>query len=113
MNHPFMAVIVPASILIPIGMALYKYKHVPASMRIILYFLLVSVLVYALSITLAIRHINNLWVIHADTILESLFLLWFFHVITPPGTGRKVIALLLVLFPVFCLINLFFIQGIH
>ncbi|HTI09817.1 MAG TPA: hypothetical protein VL832_14715 [Puia sp.] len=113
MHHPFMTLIVPASILIPIGMALYKYKQVPASMRIVLYFLLVSVLVYAVSISMAVRHMNNLWVVHADTILESLFLFWFFHAITPPGTGRKVIALLLVLFPVFCLINLFFIQGIY
>lgn len=113
MKLPFMRLIAPASILIPIGIALFRYRKVPASTRIICWYLLTSILIYLVSTALAIQHVNNLWVIHTDTIIESLFLLGFFRGITPTGAGKLAITALQALFPAYCLINLFFIQGIH
>ena len=111
MNHPYMSVVAPAFIAIPIGVALAKYKVAPREVKILFYFLLVTVVIYLVSTLLALNKISNTAVIHADTVIEALFLLTFFYTIFPHPAARKYILFLVAGFTVFCCINFIFIQG--
>lgn len=111
MKHPYMAVIAPSTVLIPIGVAIVKRRIIREEIKVLFYFLLISAGVYLLSTLLAVNHLSNTHVIHIDTIIEALFLLRFYYLIVHNATVKKWVIAAAVLFPLFCIINISFWQG--
>jgi hypothetical protein len=113
MHHPFLSIITPASILVPIGAGIARYRVATAAIRTIFYFLIVTVIISLISILLIVYHRTNTAVIHADTIIESLFLLRFYYLVVKRPALRRWIRLTAILFPVLCLVNVLFLQSLQ
>lgn len=109
----FTGIIVPVSVLIPIGMAASKRKSTDRALKIIWYYLLLDCVVNLLAVVLANHKINNLPVLHVFTILEFVLMSYFYLSVLKDKTAGRMIRSLLVLFPVFCIINFLFFQSIY
>lgn len=112
MTLVYLDYIVPGSILIPIAVLLPKVRVTPLYINLLFYYLVISALVNAICIIMARNDIPNLWMIHIQTTLESFLLLWFFSYVIKSHVILKVIQVLMIALPLFCIINLLLIQGI-
>jgi hypothetical protein len=108
----FMGLIVPASVLIPISVALIKYRWVDRVLLLIFYYLLLDGIVNLFGVVLFRSHINNLPLLHIYTVLEFLLLSFFYTKLLKGVLARNIIRFLMVLFPLLCIINFTFFQSI-
>lgn len=108
----FMGLIVPASVLIPISIALIKYKRADRVLLLIFYYLLLDGAVNLIAVVLSDYQINNLPLLHIYTILEFLLLSFFYIKILKDPLARNIIKFLMLIFPVLCVINFLFFQSI-
>ena len=109
----FMSVLVPWSIVLPIGIGLYKLKVLPKNARIILYYLLVSAIVnFAASFVGRVLHVNNLPLIHIYTAIEGVLFFWFYKTTVEAPKNSKLFILLPAVFVCLCIINVLFFQSI-
>lgn len=109
----YTGIIVPVSVLIPIGMAASKRKYAGRPLEIIWYYLLLDCIVNVLAVVLANHKINNLPVLHVFTILEFVLMSYFYLSILKEEAAGRIIKYLLILFPVFCIVNFLFFQSIY
>jgi len=109
----YTGIIVPVSVLIPIGMAASKRKNAGRPLKIIWYYLLLDCVVNVLAVVLANQKINNLPVLHVFTILEFVLMSYFYLSVLKQETAGRMIKYLLVIFPVFCIVNFLFFQSIY
>ncbi|GAA3982096.1 hypothetical protein [Mucilaginibacter dorajii] len=107
-----MGLIVPVSVLIPISVAVVKYRQVDRVLLLIFYYLLLDGAVDLFAIILADHAVNNLPLLHIYTILEFLLLSFFYIKILKDPLARNIIKFLMVLFPLICIINFTFFQSI-
>ncbi|MFL9484899.1 hypothetical protein ACI6Q2_19095 [Chitinophagaceae bacterium LWZ2-11] len=113
MRYLFMGVIAPSFVLFPIIAAFFKYQVIKKEFKIFFYYLVLTALINGVSIYLAKRHIANLPLLHANTIIEAIILLYFFKLVFQGKAITKWIIGLMIAFPVFCCINFIFFQSIH
>jgi hypothetical protein len=110
----FMSVLVPCSILLPILIGLLKLQRLPASARIIWYYLIVSAVVSAAFTFMGRRlHINNMPLVHLYTPVEIIFFCWYYTKILWPRGNRVVNIWLPILFTAICIINALWFQSIY
>jgi len=107
------AVVVPLSILIPIGTFLPKYKSAGRETKTIFYYLIFAGLVNAVAIYLSTKNIRNLPLLHLYTIGETVLLLTYFLQIFEKRTIRKVLYGAVILLPIAFIINFLFFQSIY
>ncbi|MDN3583946.1 hypothetical protein [Mucilaginibacter flavus] len=113
MKHVFESVIVPASVLIPIGAGLIKIVYKYPFAKPILIYLLFAGITDVVERILGLRHINNLPLLHFYTIVEYLFILKFFQSFVSDFRVLRVIWILFILFPFLSVLDFIFIQDIH
>lgn len=111
--YDYRQIIVPASILIPIFIAISRFRNLPAYAKCLLIYLVISGIVNTIATILAKNHMNNLWLLHIYTILESFLLLYYFKLITLNRSVNSAIRVLLWAFPLFCIINFLFLQSLY
>ena len=111
--YEYRQIIVPVSILIPIIIVIRRYEKMPAYAKGLLAYLVMTFILNTTAIILAWNHINNLWVIHIYTILESFLLLYYFKLIISNKITNSIIRILLWTFPLFCVINFLFLQSFY
>jgi hypothetical protein len=110
----FMSVLVPFSIWLPIVIGLLKLRRLPASAKIIWYYLIVSAVISAAAIFMGrVLHTNNLPLIHLYTAIEVTFFCWFYKKILEPKGNRFLNVWLPVLFAILCIVNALFFQSIY
>ena len=110
----FMSVLVPCSILLPIMIGLLKLQRLPASARIIWYYLIVSAIVSAAFTFMGrVLHTNNMPLVHLYTPIELVFFCWFYTKTLWPQGNRFLTIWLPVLFTVLCIINALNYQSIY
>ena len=114
MKYIYAGIIVPASIIIPIGAGLIKRSHKHKRLKIIFFYLVFAGIIDIVERLLGSRHINNLPLLHFYTLVEFLFILRFFQLILNNLNllAYRLIAILMYLFSVFCIINFIFFQSI-
>jgi hypothetical protein len=108
----FIGIIAPASVLVPITVAAFKYRQLDRVLLLIFYYLLFDGLVDLLAIVFANIGINNLPLLHIFTIIEFLILSYFYIRILKDPFAHKLIKYLMGIFPVICIINFIFFQSI-
>lgn len=113
MNYVYMRVVAPSFIILPLVIAGVYYHRLTKAMRVLFYYLLVTAVISIVSTLLAINHIRNTPLIHSDTVIETLFLLYFFDLLFADNRMSSYLRPLMVLFPVFCCINFIFLQSIY
>lgn len=103
----YLTYIAPGSILIPLILFLFRYKVAPVVLKTLFWYLIFAALVNLAANMLAGRNIPNLWLLHVYTIVEAVLLLFFFWRLLPAGRVKKLIPVMMVLFPLYGLFNLF------
>jgi hypothetical protein len=102
---------IPSFVLVPIAASCINYKALTKAFKLLCYYFLSSLLVNIITTVLAYYHVSNLFFFHLFTPVEAVFLLLFFkHVFTAPNI-TKIIQLLIIVFPTYCLVNFIFLQN--
>ncbi len=111
MRYLYEGVIVPASIVIPVCIAAYRYKILLPAYRIILYYLLFAGCINLAADVLAENHIRNLPLLHVYTAIEAMLLLWFYRMIFKGTKPAPAIPLIMMTFFIFCVVNALFFKA--
>jgi len=113
MKYIYDAIVVPASVVIPIAAGLIKkhYKH--KCLKVIFSYLVFSGISDIAERLLGMNHINNLPLLHFYTLIEFLFILRFFQIVFDDMPVTKLIRWLMLIFSGFCIIDFIFIQSIY
>jgi hypothetical protein len=111
--YEFRQIIVPASIIIPVYIALSGFRKLPEYAKWLLYYLIFAAIVNTTATITTWNKIPNLWLLHIYTALESFLLLYYFKLIILNKKIRSVVGILLWTFPFFCVINFVFLQSMN
>lgn len=109
----FMDYIVPGSTLLPLGAGLLYYKQINKPLRTLLWYLAMAFVLNVIGIVLANNHINNLPGLHVYTIGEVVTLMLYFKAAFNNAKADKWINIILLTFPLLCIINFSFFQSIY
>jgi len=107
-----MGIVVPLSILLPIGMFIYKSKYADKPTTLIFVYLVAAGLINATAVVLARNGIRNLPLLHLYTVIETVFFLSYFRIIFDNAKIKLFLNYVMIIFTIFCIINLTFIQSI-
>lgn len=110
--YEYRQIIVPASILLPIFIALSGFRKLPEYAKWLLYYLVLIAIVNTAVTILTWEKKPNLWLIHIYTALESFLLLFYFKFIILNKKINSAIGVLLWAFPLYCVVNFLFLQSI-
>jgi hypothetical protein len=111
--YEYRQIVVPASILLPIMIAVSGYRKLPDYAKWLLYYLVLAAIVNTTATITTWNKVPNLWLLHIYTTLESFLLLYYFKLIIINKKIRSVVGILLWAFPLFCIINFLFLQSIN
>jgi hypothetical protein len=109
----FSSIIVPLFILVPIFIGLLKIRILPATFKIIWFYLLITAVIStAATIIGRVFHINNMPLLHLFTLIEGLMLIWFYRYLFNESK-KKWFFILQIAFGTFCILNALFFQSIY
>ena len=106
-------IIAPASILVPMGVAIFNYSYLNRGLKIILFYLVISGSLNLWGIYESNHHHNNLDILHFYTMVEFLMLMaYFIYTINIKAKKMRFVSKIIwVIFPVLCILNLLFFQN--
>lgn len=108
----FVTLVVPLSILLPILLAFLNYDKLQSASRLLFSYLIVSGLINLIAIILVRFKMTNLPLLHIYTIVEAVLILSYFRVIFADPFIKKVLSVIIILFPIICVLNFTFLQSI-
>ena len=111
-QYIYMTFIAPAFILLPILIAIFKYRSLPLAARGLFYYLITEALIILASSTLAYYHQPNTPLYHFGTMVETVLLLYFFYTVFKSTAVSAFIRWMMFLFPIFSIANTLFVQHI-
>lgn len=106
----FLTYIVPGSVLFPIIMYILNRRAATKPLSVLFMYLIMAAIVDIAASIMASLGIHNLWLLHLYTVLETVILLFFFLQIIHARKARKIIWVLLIIFPLACICNALFLQ---
>jgi len=106
----YVSYVIPLCIVIPIIIALFRYRFLSFSFKVLLWFLLFSSVGNAINIILANYHVATTTLFHIYTIFEFAFITWFYNIVFAEKS-RYILIALVIIFTILCVINFFFIQS--
>lgn len=112
MTDIFMGIIVPAAVAVPICVAVKKYRCLSKGDRYLFGYLWFTAAANLAAQLMATRYINNMPLIHLDTLIETVLFLLFFKYTLHRKNLDTWINGILIAFPLLCVFNLFF-QSIY
>lgn len=115
MNDPyfFMTVLAPSFVLLPVLVALYRYRWLPVEARVLFGYLLVETCILTASSVLAHYKIPNTALYHGATLVETILLLYFFSVVFKKKKTAFYIKRGMILFPVLAVLNTLLLQPLN
>lgn len=112
-SYFYQGYVVPASTLIPILSGFFHYRNLNKPLRIVLFYLCGSLLINIAGSVLAANRTNNLPLLHFYTIFEFLAILLYYHYAFSNMKISIWIRILMIIFPLYCVINFTFIQSLN
>lgn len=112
-KYLFYTIIVPGSIFIPLLVFVPRYKTAKKEERLLFFYLITAGLINLAAIILSLYGRPNLPLLHLYTIMEAAFLLGYFQLIFKEPFIKKAIGLIMVLFPIICILNFSFLQSLY
>jgi hypothetical protein len=109
----FLNYVVPNSIFIPILLGILAYTVADKGQKLLFYYLICSGLINFAAIVLIRYKMRNLPLLHLYTMMEATFLLGYFRTIFVSPRIKKILLLVIVVFPLLCIINFGFFQSIY
>jgi hypothetical protein len=113
MKYVYTGIIVPTTVVIPIITGLIRKGYKNRCLKVIFSYLVFAGLSDITERLLGSRNINNLPLLHFYTIVEFLFITRFFQLILNEPLVFRLIGWLMVIVPVFCVLDFIFIQSIY
>lgn len=107
------AVLVPLSILLPIGLFLSKYRYANKAAKTLFYYLLMAGSINLSAIMLSNFSIRNLFLLHIFTILEIVFFMLYFSLVFEDKRIKKMLRIAMVVLPILFVLNFMFLQSIN
>jgi len=101
--------ITPASIVIPIIVALLRYKLLSPPFKVLFWFLVFSAIANAVNITLSVHHIPTTIMFHIYTPVEFTLISLFYNYLFKE-TWQKIMMVLVIVLCIFCLVDFLYIQ---
>jgi hypothetical protein len=108
----YMGVFVPACTLLPIIAGFINYQKIGKPLRTLLVYLTGALLINVVAIIVASKHINNLPGLHFYTVFETVVVTWYYKRAFNDKRFDPWFNLVMVAFPVYCIINFAFFQSI-
>jgi hypothetical protein len=112
-KHLYVTLIVPASVILPIGVGFFKKAYRVKNIGILFYYLIFVLLAGIAAIITIKQGINNLPLLHFYTIAEFLFILRYFQLTINTSSAQWIIKMLMIFFPSMAILDFIFIQDIH
>jgi len=106
----YISYVIPLCIIIPLIIALVRYRFLTFPFKILFWFLVFSGIANAINTTLSSHHITTTTLFHVYTIFEFAFITWFFNIVFDKRWHYIMIGLV-VIFTILCVINFFFVQN--
>lgn len=103
----------PWIIIAPFLLSVVRYNRLSKALKIITWYLMLSVVTQAVSLLLWKKSINNLPLLHAFTVLEFLLLFTYYSFQNKLFLNRLWFYLVLVLFLSFALLDAFSLENLH
>lgn len=103
----------PWIIIAPFLLSVVRYNRLSKALKIITWYLMLSVLTQAISLFLWKKSINNLPVLHVFTVLEFILLFAYYSFQSKPLLTRFWFYAILVLFLLFALLDAFVLENLH
>lgn len=113
MKYFFAGIVVPASALIPVVVAVYRRSQLATRHRILVIYLALTMLVNVICRILAQQGINNIPVLHFYALLEMWLFSGFFYRVIKNNTLKRIIWAIPIVFIILCVINFVFFQSIY
>ena len=113
LTNLYLTYIVPASTLIPITAGFVYYTKISKALKALLLYLVLALLINIAGITLAHFHQNNLPLLHVYTLVELVALMWYYRLAFDNKTVNVYTTVLMIAFPLYCVINFSFFQSIY
>lgn len=114
MNINFIGVIVPLAVLLPIIIALLKWRHLPAEAKCIFWYLVITAVIgFAAAIIGKVLHKNNLPLVHILTAVEMIIFIHYYSLLFGEQKANLKYRILALSFVLFCIINALAIQNIY
>jgi len=112
MHTFYTGIIVPASVALPLGAGIYSYPKLEKPHKIVFFYLIFAGVVNVAASYMAHHRINNLWLLHIYTAVETVLLLWLYKAALDNERIKKIIPYLMVIFPLVCAANIIWGQGL-
>ena len=109
----YQGIAVPATIFIPLSVAVSRYSQTNTAMRRIFSYLLVAAVSNGTAAFYAYRHMNNLPLLHIYTAVELFLLTRFYQQVLDSPAKRKAAKITGLVFPLICIINFSFFQDMR
>lgn len=109
----YVGYIVPASTLLPLGAGLLFYKQINKPLRTLLIYLATAFVINVIGSILANHRINNLPLLHVYTIAELVTVMYYYKQAFESNKAIKWINIIMLAFPLLCIINFSFFQSIY
>lgn len=109
MFDAYIAIVAPLFILVPVVVAICKYRWLSPAAKVIFAYLILSGIVNALAISLANHGINNMALLHLFTLLEFSMITFFYRIISL----RTFYPYSIFLFASLCILNAVFLQPVY
>jgi hypothetical protein len=108
----YTSVVVPATAVIPLAIGAFRFKELSPPLRIIFYYVVFAGIIDGIAAYYAEHRMNNLWLLHTYTAIETVLLLWFYLAVLKEEWMRRAIPFLMVAFPLVCLANILWWQSL-
>lgn len=113
LSNLYQSIIVPASTLLPIIAGLIWYKKLSKPLHTLVAYLIIALLINIGGIIMAQLHKNNLPLLHFYTMFELLAVMLYYRYAFNTKLANKWTTVIMILYPVYCIINFTFFQSIY
>lgn len=114
MKIDFSGVIVPLSMLLPLFIALFRWKFLPPQAKYLFLYILVSVLINSTAILIGkFLHKNNMPLVHLLTVTDVVILLFYYKALFNHQHKMQLYLSMSAAFIIVCIINALFFQSIY
>lgn len=113
MKYFFAGILVPASAVIPVCVALGRRQQLATRHWILFVYLIITLLGNILARYLAQHGIRNTPLFHLHTIVEMVLFSFFFRTLFRAQIIRTVIICIAIVFSLYCVVNFIFLQSIY
>ena len=112
-SNVYVNIIVPAFVLIPLVICIREYYDLQTKYKYFIYYTIVNTAGNLFAVILALKHNNNMPLLHVYTVCEFATISLIYKKIFENNIYSIIINILIILFSIFAFINAYYLQNIY